>query len=146
MRFVFDCKSSASTDLFILLIQWSFNFLPILDPANRERIVRSLPHLLQRAIRLGSLGLLRSRASTVSGVKAVVLPGAILAAIFTLLRFMSLRQELISWLYLPRLEVSSVPQPGDKAPSTAQLALPCGDGRPAVIVFLRHCGCPCKCA
>lgn len=39
-------------------------------------------------------------------------------------------------------EVAEVPKIGAAAPSSDKLPLP--DGKPTVIVFLRHCGCPCK--
>lgn len=38
--------------------------------------------------------------------------------------------------------VAEMLQNGSKAPSTSQLPLP--DGRPTIVVFLRHCGCPCE--
>lgn len=39
-------------------------------------------------------------------------------------------------------EVAGVPKVGAAAPSSDEIPLP--DGKPTVIVFLRHCGCPCK--
>lgn len=41
-------------------------------------------------------------------------------------------------------EVAELPKTGAAAPSSDKLPLP--DGKPTVIVFLRHCGCPCKSA
>jgi hypothetical protein len=32
---------------------------------------------------------------------------------------------------------------GTRAPDTNKLRLPVLDGRPSIVVFLRHCGCPC---
>lgn len=115
-----------------------------LDHSTKEAIVKALPCSLQRAIKSPhetTLATTRSRLAL--ALKYTILPSALLATIFTLLRIMSFRQELSSWLFLPHLETASVPQPGNKAPSTVQLVLPCGDAKPAVIVFLRHCGCPC---
>jgi hypothetical protein len=43
----------------------------------------------------------------------------------------------------PPVEVAQPPVVGDRAPSNVKLSLPIGDGRPSVVVFLRHCGCPC---
>lgn len=39
-------------------------------------------------------------------------------------------------------DVAPAPKVGSPAPSTAQIPLP--DGRKTLVVFLRHCGCPCK--
>lgn len=52
-------------------------------------------------------------------------------------------KEFYSWLSPSKISISSVPRIGDQAPSSAQLSLPCGDSRAALVVFLRHCGCPC---
>lgn len=54
---------------------------------------------------------------------------------------MSFQQEISSW-WAPKAasDVAEVPSTGSKAPETTQLQL--SSGRPAVIVFLRHCGCP----
>ncbi len=41
-------------------------------------------------------------------------------------------------------EVAEVPKVGAAAPSSDKIPLP--DGKPTVVVFLRHCGCPCKSA
>lgn len=42
-------------------------------------------------------------------------------------------------------EVARPPQEGDRAPSLGR-AVPWQfpSGRPVLVVFLRHCGCPCK--
>lgn len=50
--------------------------------------------------------------------------------------------EIPSWIAPPPLRLSPVPHEGARAPSSEQLDLPCHDGKPAVIAFLRHCGCP----
>ncbi|EPE26905.1 Thioredoxin-like protein [Glarea lozoyensis ATCC 20868] len=42
----------------------------------------------------------------------------------------------------PPVEVAPTPVVGKQAPATAKLRLPPMDGRPAVVVFLRHAGCP----
>lgn len=39
-------------------------------------------------------------------------------------------------------EVAEFPKVGAAAPNSDKIPLP--DGKPTVIVFLRHCGCPCK--
>ena len=57
---------------------------------------------------------------------------------------MTLRQELGSWLFPKHVEPSPSPEIGAKAPSTDELTFPRADGKPTVITFLRHCGCPCK--
>lgn len=55
-------------------------------------------------------------------------------------------QALISWQTPapPPTEVASAPVIGAKAPSSLKLPMPFGDGRPIIVVFLRHCGCPCE--
>jgi len=42
----------------------------------------------------------------------------------------------------PQVEIADSPVWGTRAPSSAKLRLPAADGRPTVVVFLRHCGCP----
>ncbi|KAI5460066.1 hypothetical protein BGZ63DRAFT_360527 [Mariannaea sp. PMI_226] len=49
-------------------------------------------------------------------------------------------QGFETWKAPPAKEVAPLPTVGSKAPSSLQLPLP--DGRPTLIVFLRHCGCP----
>lgn len=39
-------------------------------------------------------------------------------------------------------EVAEVPKVGAAAPKSEKI--PLTDGKPTVIAFLRHCGCPCK--
>ncbi|KAK1967030.1 hypothetical protein LZ32DRAFT_504261, partial [Colletotrichum eremochloae] len=55
---------------------------------------------------------------------------------------MSFTQELASWMSPTKLDLGNPPKAGDAAPSTDLLKFPRADGRPAVVVFLRHCGCP----
>lgn len=53
---------------------------------------------------------------------------------------MTLQQELASWAFPPASEASDVPAIGTAAPHTTKL--PLKTGKPTVVVFLRHCGCP----
>ncbi|KAK2040415.1 hypothetical protein LZ31DRAFT_557877 [Colletotrichum somersetense] len=55
---------------------------------------------------------------------------------------MSFTQELASWMSPTKLDLGSPPEAGEPAPSTDLLEFPRADGKPAVVVFLRHCGCP----
>ncbi|TIC99134.1 hypothetical protein CH35J_005125 [Colletotrichum higginsianum] len=55
---------------------------------------------------------------------------------------MSFAQELASWMAPAKLDLGIPPKAGDPAPSAELLGFPRADGRPAVVVFLRHCGCP----
>ncbi|KAK0509541.1 hypothetical protein JMJ35_007935 [Cladonia borealis] len=55
---------------------------------------------------------------------------------------MSLRQELSSWAFPPSLSTAPIPMIGSQAPSTPQLSFPPAPGKPVLIAFLRHCGCP----
>lgn len=57
---------------------------------------------------------------------------------------MTFQQELNSWLSPKSLTTSPAPELNSKAPSTSKLTLPAADGKPTIITFLRHCGCPCK--
>ncbi|KAF8216833.1 hypothetical protein K438DRAFT_1901435 [Mycena galopus ATCC 62051] len=55
---------------------------------------------------------------------------------------MTFRQELNSF-WVPKAKTTQpLPEVGSKAPSSDRLQLPNPDGRPTVITFLRHCGCP----
>jgi len=54
----------------------------------------------------------------------------------------SLYAEFLSWLTPSPVPLSPLPTRGSHAPSSSQLVLPCGDHKPAIVVFLRHCGCP----
>lgn len=51
-------------------------------------------------------------------------------------------KEFESWKTPEVKEVAPAPQVGTQAPSSVKLSLP--DGRLTLIVFLRHCGCPCE--
>lgn len=42
----------------------------------------------------------------------------------------------------PPIEIAPAPELGTRAPESNKLRLPALDGRPSVVVFLRHCGCP----
>ncbi|OLN87554.1 hypothetical protein CCHL11_06186 [Colletotrichum chlorophyti] len=55
---------------------------------------------------------------------------------------MSFAQEWASWMSPSKLDLSNPPKAGDSAPSTNQLKFPRADGKPVVVTFLRHCGCP----
>ncbi|KAK3333257.1 hypothetical protein B0T19DRAFT_121096 [Cercophora scortea] len=52
----------------------------------------------------------------------------------------AIQEELQSFRTPPEKHVAPVPKVGDRAPESAQLSWP--SGRPTIIVFLRHCGCP----
>ncbi len=58
---------------------------------------------------------------------------------------MSFKQELTSWLSpsAPAIPVASALQISLKAPSDEMLPMPPKDGKPVILTFLRHCGCPC---
>jgi hypothetical protein len=53
---------------------------------------------------------------------------------------MTFQQEFNSWFSPSAPEPATPPNIGQKAPDTPKLELT--KGRPAVITFLRHCGCP----
>jgi hypothetical protein len=55
-------------------------------------------------------------------------------------------KALNSWVTPPAapIPVAMAPEMGTRAPTNLKLRLPAGDGSPTVVVFLRHCGCPCK--
>ncbi|EPS31494.1 hypothetical protein PDE_06449 [Penicillium oxalicum 114-2] len=56
---------------------------------------------------------------------------------------MTLTQELASWGPLTQLAIASPPTVGNKAPSEPNLVHPGqNNGKPTVVAFLRHCGCP----
>ena len=58
-------------------------------------------------------------------------------------RIMSLRQELSSWISPISVSTSQPPAISSPAPTVpSKLTFPRKDGRPTVITFLRHCGCP----
>jgi hypothetical protein len=58
---------------------------------------------------------------------------------------LTLPKSLISWQTPPPppVEVAAAPVLGARAPTSSKLRLPIGDGRSTVVIFLRHCGCPC---
>lgn len=51
-------------------------------------------------------------------------------------------KELQSFKTPPAKEVAPLPKVGDPAPTYEKLTL--SRDKPTIIVFLRHCGCPCK--
>ncbi|KAL2074571.1 hypothetical protein VTL71DRAFT_8349 [Oculimacula yallundae] len=55
---------------------------------------------------------------------------------------MTFQQELSSWAFPTSVTTSPALEVGNKAPSTSELSFPSSDGKPTVITFLRHCGCP----
>ncbi|KAF2084182.1 hypothetical protein K490DRAFT_7521, partial [Saccharata proteae CBS 121410] len=55
---------------------------------------------------------------------------------------MTFQQEAKSWLSPPALDTNPIPELGAKAPPTDRLGIPGDDGRPTIVTFLRHCGCP----
>jgi hypothetical protein len=59
---------------------------------------------------------------------------------------LTLPKSLISWQTPPPppVEVAATPILGTRAPTSSKLRLPIGDGRSTIVIFLRHCGCPCK--
>jgi hypothetical protein len=57
---------------------------------------------------------------------------------------MTLQQEANSWLSPKALVTSPAPEVGAKAPTSPKLQVPRSNGKPCVVSFLRHCGCPCK--
>jgi hypothetical protein len=42
------------------------------------------------------------------------------------------------------VKLGATPAVGEKAPSTSQLRFPAPNGKPTIVSFLRHCGCPCN--
>jgi hypothetical protein len=59
------------------------------------------------------------------------------------LTIMTVLQELNSWMSPPALQLSPVPKVGSTAPLSPKLPTQNADGKPTIISFLRHCGCPC---
>ncbi|KAL8823393.1 MAG: hypothetical protein Q9191_005895 [Dirinaria sp. TL-2023a] len=55
---------------------------------------------------------------------------------------MTFRQEFASWLGPAKVPTSSPPSIGSPAPSITSLTFPHPSGRPTILTFLRHCGCP----
>lgn len=56
---------------------------------------------------------------------------------------MSWHTELQSWMFPKALPSAEIPTVGQKAPQHAKLDFP-DDGKPTIVTFLRHCGCPCE--
>lgn len=56
---------------------------------------------------------------------------------------MTFLTELQSLLVAASFQTAGAPVLGSRAPSTEVLELPEPAGRPVIITFLRHCGCPC---
>ncbi|KAG9190062.1 hypothetical protein G6011_08150 [Alternaria panax] len=54
---------------------------------------------------------------------------------------MTWQTELASWLSPPSVHTAETPTVGQKAPPTPKINL-AQDGKPTIITFLRHCGCP----
>ncbi|KAH8727838.1 hypothetical protein GQ44DRAFT_610808 [Phaeosphaeriaceae sp. PMI808] len=55
---------------------------------------------------------------------------------------MTWQSEFWSWMSPPTVVLGTMPAVGQKAPTTSKLSLPEQTGRPAIVSFLRHCGCP----
>ncbi|KAG0646857.1 hypothetical protein D0Z07_6235 [Hyphodiscus hymeniophilus] len=55
---------------------------------------------------------------------------------------MTFQQELRSWMSPTAITTSPAPEVGVKAPSSSKLLMPNANGKPTVVLFLRHCGCP----
>ncbi|PWY80259.1 hypothetical protein BO94DRAFT_626070 [Aspergillus sclerotioniger CBS 115572] len=55
---------------------------------------------------------------------------------------MTFSQEAASWFSPSPVKLSPIPQPGQQAPSCALLPFPANNGKPTIVTFLRHCGCP----
>jgi len=55
---------------------------------------------------------------------------------------MTFQQELSSWMSPTSLTLSPAPEIGSQAPSSEKLSFPPKNGKPTVVTFLRHCGCP----
>ncbi|KUL82338.1 hypothetical protein ZTR_10517 [Talaromyces verruculosus] len=55
---------------------------------------------------------------------------------------MTFSTEVSSWCSPKAVELSAAPQIGSKAPSCPELPLPAANGKPTIVTFLRHCGCP----
>jgi hypothetical protein len=55
---------------------------------------------------------------------------------------MTFQQELNSWMSPTAVTTSPAPEVGTKAPPS-KLPIPSPNGKPTIVTFLRHCGCPC---
>jgi len=42
----------------------------------------------------------------------------------------------------PAVQTADTPTVGQKAPATPKLVIPVRNGKPTIVTFLRHCGCP----
>jgi hypothetical protein len=58
---------------------------------------------------------------------------------------MTWQSEFWSWMSPSAVQLGTTPAVGDKAPSTAEVRFPASEGKPTILAFLRHCGCPCTC-
>jgi hypothetical protein len=56
----------------------------------------------------------------------------------------SIKKELASWWAPKKIETAPIPELRSQAPSLPKLPMPAADGKPTIVTFLRHCGCPCK--
>jgi len=56
---------------------------------------------------------------------------------------MTWQQEFWSWMSPSYVKTATAPAVGEKAPTAPKLTVP-KEGKPTIIAFLRHCGCPCK--
>ncbi|KAH7091023.1 hypothetical protein FB567DRAFT_558051 [Paraphoma chrysanthemicola] len=55
---------------------------------------------------------------------------------------MTWQSEFWSWMSPSAVKVGTIPAVGDKAEATPKLELALQDGKPTILSFLRHCGCP----
>ncbi|RDL40681.1 Thioredoxin-like protein [Venustampulla echinocandica] len=55
---------------------------------------------------------------------------------------MTFQQEIGSWKTPKELTTFPVPEVGERAPTSSILQTPSTNGKPTIITFLRHCGCP----
>ncbi|KAJ5723207.1 hypothetical protein N7488_001242 [Penicillium malachiteum] len=55
---------------------------------------------------------------------------------------MGVSKELSSWISPSPIEISEAPIIGEIAPSCPKLVLPAENKKPAIVAFLRYCGCP----
>ncbi|KAI8939128.1 hypothetical protein NX059_004962 [Plenodomus lindquistii] len=54
---------------------------------------------------------------------------------------MTFSTEFWSWMSPSSVKTSAVPAVGQNAPSTPKVKI-ANDGKPTIVAFLRHCGCP----
>ncbi|EDU44607.1 AhpC-TSA-2 domain containing protein [Pyrenophora tritici-repentis] len=55
---------------------------------------------------------------------------------------MTWQSEFWSWMSPPAVQTAETPAVGQKAPTTPKLIIPARNGKPTIVTFLRHCGCP----